>query len=381
MEEERKEYELSMQVLRELEEVVHDGNNIIGALKAGTASGMLRTKGTDLHEDFANIDWSADILSGMFKELLNVAKGIKISAEPIPVRPSIEKGIALAALKISEHGIDVKTSIGGNILPVRHHLMSIARVINNLLINSADEMPAGGRIRIDARETRIKAPLPTEFEVMPAGRYVRIEVSDTGPGISPGIRKKMFDFYASTKEHKGSGIGLAYVRKVVEAHAGFIQVETRKDHGTSIIIYLPYDAAEARVGVAVITDEGTKPGIRRILVVDDEKVIQRTTRKILEQVGFEVSTAERGEEALNLLEGNDFDLIITDYKVPGIGGKELIERMRAKDRRIPIFCMSGLSLGELEEQGLVQATFQKPFSYEKLLSRIEALGTTPDKDT
>ncbi len=243
MEEERRKHELCMQVLRKLGEIAHDGKNILFAITAGARAGMLMAKGTDFYEVFQDIYWSTELLTEMLDNLLDISKTIKISVEPLPIKKSINKGVKAFLPALNNRNITMEDSVSNEMQPVCHDTLAIQRMIMNLLLNSVDAMPFGGKIKITAREERLKEALPARFNrIILPGRYHCIEVSDTGSGMPTAEIEKMFEFYQSTKKGRGVGIGLAYVKKVVEAHDGFIRVKTNQgggDSGTTFAVYLP----------------------------------------------------------------------------------------------------------------------------------------------
>jgi PAS domain S-box-containing protein len=431
-----KEHELAANVLKRLQDIVHDGRNIIAPIMATTSAGRLEAKAAqvqlkmiqdrfeelqsvgatffspiiealrgvikfivNVQEDYRTIQKASKTLSKMMDDLLDVSKDIRISPYPAPINIAIKKAIDVAKTKLKLSNIIVVSSMADKIHSICHDETAIQRVIINLIGNSIDAMsPVNkGKIHVTVEEEKVDAPLPTIFGDMPRGRYVTIEVSDTGTGIPVEIQERMFDFYASTKGERGSGIGLAYVKKAVQAHGGFIRVKTETDGettGTSIKIYLPISLEETsdgettlaagaveRAAPAAVAAEGTKMGISRILVVDDEEIIRAVMLRALELSGFEVLVAQDSEQALELLGGQDFDLIITDFQLPGIGGKRWLERIRKENSGIPIFCMSGYELDHSETGGLAQAIFQKPLELDKLASRIKELDPADVGDT
>jgi len=218
----------------------------------------------------------------------------------------------------------------------------IAQVVENLVINARQAMPGGGKLTVEA------ANVPPGGAPAPLGgsRYVRFSLTDEGGGIPPENLGRIFDPFFTTKP-QGSGLGLATSHAIIQKHGGAIRVDSAPGRGATFHIYLPASEPEEKQEAAAAG--APKVGCRRILIMDDVSYLRTASREQLEILGHRVSCAADGEEALRLAreavgEGDPFIFAILDLTVPGgLGGKEVVYRLRQIDPAIKAIASSGYS--------------------------------------
>lgn len=225
----------------------------------------------------------------------------------------------------------------------------ISQVIQNLVINACQAMPAGGAIYISADNEIIgsssKIPLS-------AGKYIKISVRDEGIGIDKQFLENIFDPYFTTKQ-KGNGLGLAICYSIIKKHFGHILVNSDVGAGSTFIIYLPaniivHKKDEVNNPVNLVVDHKIK-----ILFMDDEEMLRNLAKEMLTALGMHVSVAKDGEEALALFdnakyENTPFELIIIDLTIPGgMGGEEFIREIRKRDTKVKTIVASGYSNNQI----------------------------------
>lgn len=254
----------------------------------------------------------------------------------------------------------------------------LQQVLMNLAINARDAMPNGGQLRIALSSLHLadgrSAPLPD----MSPGHWLRLQVEDTGTGISPEHMPHIYEPFFTTKEQgKGTGLGLAQVYGIVKQHQGAIDVWSRPGKGTVFTIYLPLvpdRAAKAEGEDAMTTANGRG---ERILMVEDNPALQEAVADILESVGYEVLLAGDGQEALAILqtEKGNVHLIVTDMVMPNMSGVELHKRVQALYPKLPMLFVSGYAPQDMTHSaGLTESNYlPKPFSANELTSKIEII--------
>jgi CheY-like chemotaxis protein len=221
---------------------------------------------------------------------------------------------------------------------------------------------------------------PQEHPLLPPGDYVRIGVTDWGGGIIKELLPKIFDPYFSTKQRgsqKGMGLGLAICHSVVQKHGGAIAVESEPGVGTTFRFLLP--ASRKLVQREKASTPADRPRRGRILVMDDEEVVRRLVRRLLEQEGHEVEMAGDGQAAIMMYEsaqgeGRPFDAVILDLTVrDGVGGKATLRELLTIDPAVKAIIMSGYATDpivlEPERYGF-KGVVAKPFDKLKLLAML-----------
>jgi PAS domain S-box-containing protein len=257
----------------------------------------------------------------------------------------------------------------------------IQHVILNLAVNAVDAMPRGGTLTIVTANVDLATPSVRPWETIPQGSYVNLVVRDTGVGMDLETCAHLFEPFFTTKEvGQGAGLGLAMAHGIVKQTGGYVDVDSEPGRGTMFMIYLPRieDAPQARPECGAQT---TSPrGSETILVVDDEPMVRRLIRRILETSSYTVLEAQQGDEAIRLLEQHPapIHLLLTDMVMPGINGQELANRGLALHPSLKVLFMTGY-LGEAvsrhEKEAVVPAILLKPFKPDDLTRKVrEILG-------
>ncbi len=293
-----------------------------------------------------------------------------------PVRKTLAIiGLLRGSVEFSLRGSNVTCtfSLPDDLWPVDADEGQINQVINNLVINAVQAMPAGGVIEVSGENIpagRIEEP------GLNKGRYIKITVRDYGQGIPLEHLNRIFDPYFTTKK-TGSGLGLTTVFSIVKKHEGFIRVESKLGKGTAFHLYLP--AAGAAPPTAAEHIEGRR-GKGKILIMDDEEVIRDVSGEMLREMGYAVETARDGAEALSLYHtakdsGRPFDAVIMDLTVAGgMGGKQAVEELLAMDPSARAVVSSGYSsdpvMADYRKYGF-RAVVTKPYKMDDLCRTIE----------
>ncbi len=358
--------------------IAHNFNNILMGIQ-GRASLMMLDKPSS-HPDVEHLRGIEQYVKSaveLTRDLLGFARGGKYEVQPTDLNALIKhenRVFGRTKKEISVHG-----KYEPNLWPVDVDRGQIQQALLNLYVNAWQAMPEGGDLWVQTENMILDDPQVQPFEIAP-GRYVKISVTDTGTGMDASTREKIFDPFFSTRgAGQGSGLGLASVYGIVKNHGGFINVYSEPGEGTSFHLHLPASDSE-------VTQEEPKPGRRRIqygkgtvLLVDDEEMILAVGRKMLESLGYQALTARSGKEALEVYrrQGDRIDLVVLDMIMPGMGGGETYDRMRAVDETVKVLLSSGYSLSGQAEKILdrgCRGFIQKPFSLQDLSIKLrEAL--------
>jgi PAS domain S-box-containing protein len=354
--------------------LAHDFNNILTAVLGNIS--IVRSAlptGSDLHETLQDAERAALRARDLTQQLLTFAKG----------GAPVKKLHDIVALVREAAGFTVRGSMSRCVYEFDPNTWGaevdggqITQVVQNLVINADQAMPDGGVITL---RTANRIIVDGEFPDLPPGRYVEIQVSDTGIGIPQHIRNRIFDPYFTTKK-KGSGLGLTMCASIVRKHGGYIGVESTPGRGSVFTVLLPASDISSRI---LADASAGKPadlsGTERILVMDDEPAILELARRILTRHGYTALLAEHGEKAVQLFDseraaGRRIDLAILDITVPGgMGGRETLRHLRERDPALPALVSSGYAqdqvLAQFKDAGF-SGIVPKPYRAEELLRAI-----------
>lgn len=262
-----------------------------------------------------------------------------------PIKKTVYIGEMLEdSANFASRGSNVKCefSIPDDLWPVEVDEGQIRQVISNMIINANQAMPEGGTIKVRAKNVAMESALSLKD-----GKYIKISIEDQGIGISKENLPNIFKLYFTTKQD-GSGLGLTTSYIIIQKHGGLIRAESQAGDGATFHIYLP-----AYSGKAPAKGPGTVKrlvkGTGRILVMDDEKYIRDIASEMLNAIGYKVTTAIDGAEAIGLYQeaqhsGLSYDAVMIDLTVPGgMGGKETIQKLKAMDPEAKAIVSSGYS--------------------------------------
>ncbi|NVM22371.1 MAG: response regulator, partial [Desulfobacterales bacterium] len=252
----------------------------------------------------------------------------------------------------------------------------IEQVLLNLFLNAADAMPGGGDLFLRTSNVTHEDIESTLYDPKP-GKYVLLTVTDTGKGMDEKTQERIFDPFFTTKEMgRGTGLGLASVYGIIKGHAGYINVDSEKEQGTTFSIYLPVSEKKAwkaaKAAAEIVKGNGT------VLLVDDEEVILEVGRDLLEAVGYRVLTAKDGKEAIEVYKKNrqEIEIVVLDMVMPNMGGGEAYDRIKEIEPHVKVLLSSGFSIdgeaSQILERGC-DGFIQKPFDMKELSEKIRKI--------
>ena len=360
--------------------VAHDFNNMLTAIGGYTALALEHAEaGSTLRGDLDEIRKATDRAALLTRQLLAFSRkqvlmpellnlnGVVLELETM-LRPLIGEDVALT------------TRLDPALGPIEADPGQLHQVVMNLVVNARDAMPDGGAISIETANSDVGE----NDDGIEPGRYVTLTVRDTGEGIDEATLRQIFEPFFTTKDAgKGTGLGLATVYGIVKQSGGYVAVDSELGVGSAFTIYL------RRADGTVLTQVEPEPepvpvavpapaaaASTRVLVVEDEDVIRGLVDQVLRGEGYEVLLAGNGDEAIALADGNHVDVLLTDLTMPGIGGHELADRLRARSPELKVMFMSGFAEGnDFSTSALPPATtfLEKPFTFSMLSERIREL--------
>jgi signal transduction histidine kinase/DNA-binding response OmpR family regulator len=282
-----------------------------------------------------------------------------------------------ASKLVIEHLMSEKTRVVFEIpdepCPVPVSPDKVEQVLVNLALNARDAMPDGGALAVElSRRSRSDVLIPARMETE---ELLQLAVTDSGAGIDPVARLRIFEpFYTTRRDEGHSGLGLSVVYGIVKRSGGHIRVTSPPGRGTRFEIFWPAGEIEKRPAPAPSRVESVRVwGRPRILLVEDQRALRHSLRRLLEGAGYAVLSAAGGKEALALARRSGFaiDALATDVALPGLGGVELIERLRAKRPGLRVVAFSGHVDGRRALPEDV-TWLHKPFDFKQLRAALDA---------
>jgi CheY-like chemotaxis protein len=277
--------------------------------------------------------------------------------------------------RLIREDIEFSFRLGDSLGRVKADPSQLEQVLLNLTVNASDAMDQGGKLTIETKNLVADERYARTRQPLKAGRYVMMAVTDTGHGMDAVTKSRIFEPFFTTKEPgKGTGLGLATVYGVVSQSGGFIWVETSPGNGTRFEIYLPAAIEKEDAASHERRPKRAERGSETVLIVEDDEEVRTLASEFLRGAGYQVLTAEDGQEALEISErmGSAIQLLLADVVMPKMRGPELARRLKARLPELKIAFMSGyLDQDTCHEEILQEATvLQKPFSREALLRQI-----------
>ncbi|MBN1758260.1 MAG: PAS domain S-box protein [Chitinispirillaceae bacterium] len=351
--------------------IAHDFNNLLTGIFGSVELAALDTKEESTASYLSTARVAMDRARDLTRQLLTFAKGGAPVKKVEQMAPFLEETVRFA---LSGSNISIRFDLPEEVWPCTIDRNQIGQVIDNIVINADQSMPAGGTIAIVARNIHLS---PGQHPALRQGNYVKMSIVDRGIGIPKEILSKIFDPFFTTKS-KGHGLGLAMCYSIVKRHFGVIDVESEPGKGSIFTVYLPALPGEDTVEKvdAGISYKGKGP----VLVMDDDELILNTVGAMLKLLGHRVECVNDGEEALARISRTDgtpdaYVAVILDLTVPGgMGGRETVDGIRRFNRELPVFVASGYNedpvLANPREYGFT-ASLRKPFLVAELAALLQ----------
>jgi two-component system cell cycle sensor histidine kinase/response regulator CckA len=364
--------------------IAHDFNNLLTAIIGNISFAKMFLLPEDrTFERLEAAERAALQAKDLTYQLLVFAKGGEADRKTVSAARLVRDSAAFA---VSGSNVRCDVSIPDDLRPVEVDTSQLRQVILNLVTNAKEAMPGGGTVTIRAEDVTLG---PGELVPLKEGAYVKISIRDHGTGIPSEYLSRIFAPHFSTKKmgaRKGTGFGLAVCYSIVRNHGGLITVESVVEKGTVFHIYLP--ASARPLAPHVKHREMPLMGQGKVLVMDDEEIIRLVSGNMLSHMGFRVSLARNGEEAIEayrkaMENGEPFDIVILDLTVRGgMGGVETVTHLREMDPGLRAIVSSGYFrdpvMCNFSKYGF-KGTLPKPYKIRELFEALQTAVPTRNK--
>ena len=363
--------------------IAHDFNNLLTAIMGYSELLLKKFEEEDPRRRYAiEIHQGGERAARLTGQLLAFSRKQVLQPRVLDLNTIVTNLDLMLHRLLGEH-IKLETALAPELGAVKADPGQIEQVILNLVVNSRDAMPHGGRLVIETSNVDLdEVSAPILGEIKP-GAYVRLTVKDTGCGMNAETLDHIFEPFFTTKgRDKGTGLGLATVYGIVRQSGGGVEVMSKPDYGTTFHVYVP------RVSETVEAPAGASParelsgGSETILLVEDEGAVRSLAKQVLEQNGYTVLEASNGGEALVFADQHRgrISLLITDVVMPGMSGPDVAERLASLRPEIRVLYISGYTDNAIGDGGVVEmgmAYLSKPFSPDALLLKVRGILDAP----
>jgi PAS domain S-box-containing protein len=367
--------------------IAHDFNNLLSGILGNADLALLELpSGSAARHPLEQVLAGARRAADLTKQMLAYSGRGRFVVETIELPQLVKEMGSLLEVSISKKNV-LRYEFAGGVPAVDVDVAQIRQVVMNLILNAAEAIgDASGVIAVRVGATDCDAKALGEYvlgETLAAGTYVYVEVADSGSGMTPEVRDRIFEPFFSTK-FAGRGLGLAAVLGIVRGHRGALRIDSQPGHGTTFRVLLPASVRSAPADARRVSGPHPWRATGAVLVVDDEETVLATSRRMLQRMGFEVLAAGGGRRALQLLHerGGQVRAVLLDLTMPDMDGEQTCAEMRRHWPALPVIVSSGYTEHEVlprfaEHQ---HVTFvQKPYGYDTLVHAMRAvLEERPD---
>ena len=361
--------------------IAHDFNNLLGGI-LGYSSLLLSdmTPSHPYYSDIETISRTAKRAAELTNRLLAFARGGKYQVRTLDMGKIVQRILPMLKDAMNQ-SMMLKTRLADSLWPVKGDSQQLQQALLNVCINGVEALNGTGELSLEASNVHLEADFAKDkLGLDEGGDYVRIVIADNGRGMDEKTLSRIFEPFFTTKTFgDGAGLGMAMVYGVTKNHGGAVLVDSALKKGTTVTLYLPRlgEVQQQAIQTAIQKTQLSN----RILLVDDELVIREVGKRMLEKGGFEVLIANDGIQALAVYKekGAMIDLVLLDWMMPRMGGKETSRRIREINPQAQICFLSGYSpqdKPELLQMG-DQFFIQKPFQTDALIKTIQKILHIP----
>lgn len=355
--------------------IAHDFNNILAAVVLYTHL-SLRENGLSpkVRKHLQVIAGQANRAADLVQQILDFGRQALIERQPLALDVFLGEVLELLARTLPE-SIRIDLEVGPGPFVVSADSTRVQQAIVNLALNARDAMPDGGELHMELSRVAGAELVLADFDRPPDGEWIKLTVQDTGSGISPEVLPHIFEPFYTTKMPRGHGLGLAQVYGIMKQHEGHIEVGGEAGQGTMFKLYWP--PAEVLGGQALSQPqvEAAKGNGQTILVVEDNAIIRAALMDVVELLGYRVLEAVDGREALAVCDQRqgDIALVLSDWVMPVMGGRELARALAARHATLKVLMLTGHALSEDTKRAVPETVIGwvlKPVNLEQLADAL-----------
>jgi two-component system, cell cycle sensor histidine kinase and response regulator CckA len=351
--------------------IAHDLNNMLVAILGFSDLLAQSMEANDPRlDDVRQINEAAARSADLTRQLLAFARRELIQPRKLDLNGIVRYAGGMLRPVLGEN-VSLTLQLSSTVGPIHADPGRLEQILMNLVLNSRDAMPQGGRVTVETAAVTLGSDLTTwqpQSEAPPPGRYAMLSVSDTGHGMDPATLTHIWEPFFTTKPAgRGTGLGLSVVYGSVKQSGGFVWVDSEVGRGTVVRVYWPEIHHEAEALGELPTLRPAARGSETVLVVEDERVVRALIVRSLTGLGYRCVEAADAGEALRVLEREEgqIDLVITDVVMPGVSGGDLGSRLAPRYPSLPVLYTSGYADDDVVRRGLLDASrpfLQKPFT-------------------
>jgi PAS domain S-box-containing protein len=356
--------------------IAHDFNNLLTSIIGYSELTMKRLKPKDpLRQNIEEIKKAGNRAASLTRQLLAFSRKQVLQPKVLDLN-AIVTDLEKMLRRLIGEDIDLRTMLEPKLGSIKADPGQIEQVLMNLAVNARDAMPYGGKLTIETKTVHLDEEYAKRHIAVIPGHYVMLAVSDNGIGMDEQTQARIFEPFFTTKEvGKGTGLGLSTVYGIVKQSGGNVWVYSEIGRGTTFKLYLPgVDEGAQQYKRTAETEEDIQ-GTETILLAEDEEMVRKLAREVLEMYGYRVLEAADGDEALLICEQHKqpIPLLITDVIMPGMSGRELSDRLVQLRPEMRVLYMSGYTDDAIVHQGVLDEGtnfIQKPFSTIALARKV-----------
>ena len=365
--------------------VAHDFNNLLTVINGYSSIVFNKLAESDpLRAPVKEIRKAGDRAADLTQQLLAFGRKQMTRPQPVSLNSVVQESETMFRRLLGED-IEFTTNLNPELGLVNADPAQIHQVLMNLVINARDAMPDGGKLVIETAPVQIDAQYAAEHPQASPGSAIRLTVTDTGHGMDEQTKEHIFEPFFTTKGMaQGTGLGLATVYGVVQQSNGWIGVRSAPGEGSSFEIYLPRITGARGADVRASIDPVTAGGSETILVVEDQAEVRTFAVNALTTCGYRVLDAADGAQALSLCARHPgpIHVLLTDVVLPGINGRELADRVRARRPDVVVVFTSGYTDDVIAHRGVLDkdvAFIPKPYTTHEVVAKVREVLKKADK--